>query len=68
MAQGQHDDQTVRQLVTEIDESGTNLSRGEINFIADIIDGKQMTFLPEEAKRIESIYQRRVVNGRPERD
>jgi flagellar biosynthesis/type III secretory pathway chaperone len=62
------DNRELLQLVSVIDEEGTNLTKSEINFIADIIDEKQKTFNASEAKRIKAIHQKRVVEGEPEYD
>lgn len=62
------DNEEMLRLVGVIDEEGTHLTRSEIDFIAGIIDGKQKTFSDKEAKRINKIHYKRVVNGKPELD
>jgi hypothetical protein len=62
------DHEWIRQLVVEIDENGTRLNRDEIDFIATLIDTKAVEFTPEQAKRIERLHDRKVVNGKPDRD
>jgi hypothetical protein len=53
-------------LVKQIDNDGTRLTKGQIDFIAGIIDGKQKEFSPKEAARVRRIYERKVVNGKPD--
>jgi hypothetical protein len=55
-------------LVKQIDEQGTRLTKTQINFVANVIDSKQVTFSQVEERRIRRIHDQKVVNGEPEYD
>jgi hypothetical protein len=55
-------------LLKEIDEEGTNLTRSQIDFVAELIDGSVSDFDPAQARRIQRLHHKKVVNGRPEYD
>lgn len=55
-------------FLLDVDVNGTNLSKSEIEFIANLVDGKTEVFTDAMRLRLRDIHDRRVVNGEPEDD
>lgn len=68
MACDKVDHQEILSLVQEIDNTDNKLRKDEINFVADLIDSNVVNFTPEQAKRVRSLHQRRVLEGKPDLD
>lgn len=62
------DSKWTLQLLRIIDSEGTNLTKSEIDFVADLIDNIITEFTPQESRMISQIHRRRVINGVPEED
>jgi hypothetical protein len=62
------DQQETRRLLLDIDENGTRLTKGQIDFVANLIDRKVKTFTEQEAARISKLHYKKVVNGKPDYD
>lgn len=54
----------TRQLLDIVDSDGTNLTRKEVDFVADLIDRDVKEFTAQESRSISRLHQRRVVNGK----